>query len=528
MSEQPSHVFVVRANLVHLACDAWLLPTDARVDVTPTWRRALPDLDDRLARTDVGPLRDGRALAAELDSTPDEPSPILTVGPLAGFTSPDDLRPAVRAFLELGAAVARRKRAAGRGTAASRPVPLLALPFFGSRGGGGELTQGSLLATLLDEVEDAGPALGVDIVLAFADDAAYAWAQQLRRTSGNVWRGLSGPIRREAERLAAEARRGRLVPFMGAGVSVTAGGPSWPALIERLANAAQLDDEELTSLLRSGRDARDQAAFLRAAFLRSPRGDDPDGGFGAAIATIVDRPRYGLAPALLALLRAEQSITLNYDELFERAAEDAGLARSVIPGTGALGERWLLKLHGTVTDRSTIVLTRRDYLGFRGERAAYSAMVTATMMTRHLLFVGFGLADDHFHEIVHDVRRTAGGTVDAPLGTVLTLEDDPLEMTIWRDELLFVRPDPLGEDSARGSSRAIEIFLDAVLALATDRSPYLLADGFEDGLLADELALRGELLAFAERLDAGARGSPAWRTVERTLAELGLVAKPSD
>ncbi|WP_210481479.1 SIR2 family protein [Naasia sp. SYSU D00948] len=522
MSAATSHLFVVRGNIAHLACDAWLLPTDARARITEAWRTVLPDLRERLDRSELDDLTGGRSLVAELAGDEERPAPVLTAGPLEALRSPDELRPAVRAFLELGARIAERKRAKDLGTARFRPVPLLAMPFFGSRGGGGRLAQGSLLTTLLDEATGTAARLGVDVVLVLSDEPAYALAQQLRRSRPGSWSCLAPGLLDEAERLAAEARAGRLVPFMGAGVSVTGGAPNWPGLIERLADAVALSDAERESLLNGRRDARDQAAFLRAAFLRSPVTDDPDGGFASAIIDIVDVRRYGLAPALLASLRAEQAITLNYDQLFERAAEDAGLPRSVLPGDGRPSARWLLKLHGTVTDRDSIVLTRDDYIGFHAERAAYSALVAASMMTRHLLFVGFGLADDHFHEIVHDVRRAAGAPGVMTIGTVLTLRDDPLEMTIWREDLAFVRTETEGEDRPGSSSRALEVFLDAMMALATDRHPYLLAEGFEDGLDEDELVLREELIGLGRRIEDRARRTSSWIHVERTLRDLGF------
>ncbi|MCU1438500.1 MAG: hypothetical protein JWP66_1587 [Naasia sp.] len=523
MSGTPtSHVFVVRGRIEHIACDAWLLPTDEEARLTNSWQRVLDDIDERLDASDREGLAAGSTLVAELSGSDSRPTPILTVGPRDRLRSSDDLRPAIREFLELGAAVAARKREQGLGTADYRPVPLLAMPFFGSRGGGGSLTQGSLLTTLFDEARESGRRLGVDVVLVFAAEPPYALAQHLRLTHGDAWTELPADVLDEAERLAIEARAGRLVPFMGAGVSVTAGAPAWRGLIARLADRATLTGEERESLLRDDRDARDQAAFLRAAFLREPITDEDDGGFASAIIDEVRVTRYGLAPALLASLTAEQAITLNYDELFERAAADAGLPRAVIPGDGPPRGRWLLKLHGTIAERGSIVLTRDDYLGFHAERAAHSALVTAAMMTRHLLFVGFGLADDHFHEIVHDVRRTVGGdTEGAPIGTVLTLRDDPLEMTVWRDEFRFVRASR-GSGDPRESSRALEIFLDALMALASDRHSYLLAEGFEDGLGEHELELRRRLLTFAEGVRDGARTTSSWPLVERALRELGL------
>ncbi|MBE8146476.1 SIR2 family protein [Brevibacterium casei] len=83
----------------------------------------------------------------------------------------------------------------------------------------------------------------------------------------------------------------------------------------------------------------------------------------------MNRQSYGLAPTLIANLPLEQAITLNYDELFEIASNDAGQPCAVIPGDEAPdAHRWSLKMHGNVADESTIVLTRTDYLGFDANR----------------------------------------------------------------------------------------------------------------------------------------------------------------
>lgn len=45
-------------------------------------------------------------------------------------------------------------------------------------------------------------------------------------------------------------------------------------------------------------------------------------------------------------------------------------------------------------------------------------------MTRHMLFVGFSLRDDNFHQIVYDVRKAAPrhGETESSFGTALFLE----------------------------------------------------------------------------------------------------------
>jgi hypothetical protein len=385
--------------------------------------------------------------------------------------------------------------------------------------------RGDVMQTILRTAAEAAEQEGVDVALVLRDEKAFAFAQHFRRTVRNPTLDVAEAARPELERLAALAKDELLVPFMGAGVSVSAGAPSWSDLIDRLARRVDLPDAARESLAK--RSVLDQAAFLRQAFEHQfgQTADSADDVFAQAVADIVRIRRHGLAPALLATLRAEQAITLNYDELFERAADDAHLPRTIIGGSsrveGPRSERWLLKLHGTVTDPASIVLTRDDYLGYETDRAALSALVKATLMTRHLLFVGFGLQDDHFHEIVHDVRRATLGQVGPDgLGTVLTLTDDPLDRALWRGDLRFV---PFaGSDDIAANARDLEIFLDALAALSSDSHSYLLTDGFEDGLTAEELRLREELLGFAAAAErGGVSGAPAWPAVAGLLRELG-------
>lgn len=456
-----------------------------------------------------------------------EPIPVLTAVPLEGVKRPFDVEHAVREFVKEAAAVAWSRSEGQPSFEGKRPQPLLAMPSFATDGGGGSELRGAILESLLDTARIAAAESRVDIVLVLRDERTFALAQEKRKQRHHdYWPSLDDSVMQNVRRLAALASGGKLVPFMGAGVSVSAGAPSWGRLIEVLAAGVDLPSSVRESLRNKDRDALDQAAFLRAIYMdQRPDGSSSgDGGFAAGIIKAVALERYGLAPALLASLKTEQAITLNYDELFERASADAGMARSVIPG--ALkpdADAWLLKLHGSVTDSTSIVLTRDDYLGFNATREALSAIVKATLITHHLLFVGFGLADDHFHQIIHDVRRAlpGDGNEAMELATALTLRSDPLNSTLWKGRLDIL---PMGDSgtSVADAARALEIFLDALLAFATDSHSYLLAGGYEAALSESEHKLRASLLALSSSIDASQRESPSWRHVADMFRKLGL------
>ena len=220
----------------------------------------------------------------------------------------------------------------------------------------------------------------------------------------------------------------------------------------------------------------------------SPGNGEAARSFNEEIARHVNPAKYGLAPALLASLRTEQAITLNYDALFELASADVDDKRTGIPDSAVNGEKWLFKLHGSVSRPETIVLTSDDYLGYNTNRKALFAVVKATHITHHLLFVGPCLKDDHFHEIIHDVRRALPqDTGDrTTMATALILRSNPLNDRLRDKKVnLISKGGSTGPDNAP-SARILEIFLDALLVFSTNSHSYLLAREFDHALSSSE------------------------------------------
>jgi hypothetical protein len=218
----------------------------------------------------------------------------------------------------------------------------------------------------------------------------------------------------------------------------------------------------------------------------------------ALIARWFHRDLPSLTHQILATLPIGEAATMNYDRLFEIAAEGVGRPVAVLPYEPAAsrGGRWLLKLHGTVTEDGRardIVLTRDDYLSYEERRAALAGIVQALLITRRMLFVGFSLRDDNFHRIVHEVR-TAVGDVDLrpdpePFGTALTLERAPLSEELWSGDLEVISLAAEDEEPLTTTARRLEVFLDLVLADATRSEAHLLDESFQGVLVEEEHAL---------------------------------------
>ena len=127
---------------------------------------------------------------------------------------------------------------------ALRPYRLLAVPFFGTAGGGAGNHLGATLRGLLDVCSNLASEFAVDLVIVLRDKAAFSLAQKLRREAGGseCWPTLGDELHAKARKLGELARSCHLVPSLGAGVSVSAGAPSWRDLLTALRAGVQMEE----------------------------------------------------------------------------------------------------------------------------------------------------------------------------------------------------------------------------------------------------------------------------------------------
>jgi hypothetical protein len=400
--------------------------------------------------------------------------------------------------------------------------PRVAVNVAGSGMGGSSHDKGALFLTIVPRLEEAARQHGVDVVLVCWGEQQYAAAQRARLWTSSdrlqqSWVAHGDDrLLRTAHELARWARQQELVLFIGAGVSMGAGLKSWSHLLESLlepvGGAADLD--RFKSL-----DLRDQAAIVARRYGSSDA-------FRSALLTHFDgNTRYSLAHGLLASLYTRENVTTNYDTLFEDAARTDDRLCAVLPYEAAKEQgRWLLKLHGSIENPDDIVLTRDEYLGLPERAGALFGVLQAMLMTRHMLFVGYSLTDDTFHQVMHEVRRARRG-LEGTLGTALVLFQDPVLDELWGDvlEIVPMIDNPSlstrTDDDVAVAARRLEQLLDLTCLLAADVTSFLLDPTYDSMLDDDERELAklvGEALAKAQTSD-----SPIAARIEVLLAQLG-------
>ncbi|HYH63127.1 MAG TPA: SIR2 family protein [Urbifossiella sp.] len=517
------HVFIVRGDLRRLACDAWLLPTSRRARPGNEW--FLPGYD---GPRQGEPFADGGPRVQPLlDPAPDRPRPWL--GRIGSREQPVSwYADGAAEFLD---AAATAVATAGSPPLFGRARSLLALPVVGTGRGGAAAMAGEVVQELLPRLRAfAGRSFGgreFDVALVCLDAATHAATQAERVRRADWPTDLTDGLKAEAERLAGHALRGELALFLGAGVSMAAGLPSWGGLLDELAGRAGMTPDERDGL-KELRNALDQATIVERRL--KEQGDS----LGRAVADALGpRRHYALAHALLAALPVREAITTNYDRLFEDAwavSDPDGL--SVLPGAiKPDARRWLLKMHGCLSDPDRVVLTRASYTRYDERLPALGGMVQAFLVTRHVLFAGFSLTDDNFHRIVDAVRRLRGdGRPAGHLGTALSLGAGGLSDVLWEQDLRRVRMDDRKESIPEfpfpEAARRLEVFLDYLVSQTRDAAHLLVGERFDPLMTAGERRLRDALARFATDVagpDAAAvRQTVAWPQVERLLRGLGF------
>lgn len=486
-SELPGHLFVVHGRIECVVHDAAVIPTDQSLRVEPYWAPLIGSI------TPVAPVGWEQGWGGIAGAS----NWLIDVAHRDLSTVLDRLQ---ALLATIASTFARSDEGVGN-------LPLIALPILGVGAGGRAHDRGTVVRRLLDLLTGAARELCVDIVLVTPDAADYAAAQHHRRLAAD-----EASCSSEAKRLGELARRGGLALFLGAGVSVPAGLPTWNQLIDSLAAHAPREKAELLKSL----GPTDQAELLQ----RSSRREFA----GRVVREVEKATRPSLLHALMAGFDVRQTVTTNYDRLFETAVAASGRRiTSVMPWTPVGDdERWILKLHGDASRKDSIVLTRRHMVMYDAANRPSAALLQSLLLTKHILFVGVSFTDDNVIRLAHEVdayRDQHQKVEDRTVAYATVLDAEPTVDTarreLWKDRLTWVGV----RDEVRISSyRALAIFLDEVGIHASRDASWLLDPRYR-GMLAtcDERDLAKDVVDLLHRLPH----TETWKPVREALKGFG-------
>lgn len=228
--------------------------------------------------------------------------------------------------------------------------------------------------------------------------------------------------------------------FIGAGVSMGAGYPSWKKLLKDIGTDLGVSSDDvgdLSALAQWGiSKARSRNRVLQ--IIRDEVGVE---------LPIPETVR------VLARLPIRNIWTTNYDTLIERAFSEIGRPLDTISNADDLtikrraGATRLLKMHGSVLDLSNVVIATSDYELYKKKRGVFINILNSHLTTYSLLFVGLSFTDPNIKHVLSQIVENFDGSppehfaiVKPPTRAEFRTDEEfaskKAQHDLWADDLL--------------------------------------------------------------------------------------------
>ena len=219
------------------------------------------------------------------------------------------------------------------------------------------------------------------------------------------------------KRLIDNLRKGLVIPWCGAGVSIASGLPDWKALAGRMIDAAlesgaisESQEAELNKM-------HDASAFVDVIDFSRERLSTND--YRDLLEELVGSDTAASRIQMsVAGLNAPAIFTTNFDRLIEGAVtEKTGAAPAVFTSRDmqsivryfVRGWFFILKVHGTIENPQTVVLSGRDYTQHVFGNSAFMQFLHLIFMSRSVLFIGTALGDAYLRRLLEENAYLTGG-----------------------------------------------------------------------------------------------------------------------
>lgn len=192
--------------------------------------------------------------------------------------------------------------------------------------------------------------------------------------------------------------------FVGAGVSMGAGYPSWRDLLREIGEELGVSSDDVSDLAALAQwSVRKTSGYTR---IRQVIRNE--------IAKELPIPE---SVEIIARLPVRHIWTTNYDRLIERAVAATGRPIDVVAAAADLsirarpGASRLYKMHGSIERLDDLVIATDDYELFRQKRGAFLPLLQAHLTSMSMLFVGLSFADPNVRHVLSLIRESF---TDAP------------------------------------------------------------------------------------------------------------------
>lgn len=202
--------------------------------------------------------------------------------------------------------------------------------------------------------------------------------------------------------LVKDLAEGRCVIFLGSGISSNAQNArgerpkTWRSLLEKATGT--IADSKKKKVINSCLNRYDY--LMACELIKAAMGDDS---FSDFLRDEFQTPRFLPADIHKDIFKLDAPvvITPNFDKIYDTyvSTETGGetpvlnyYSNDIIDNIRN-GKLMVLKIHGTIDERSRLIFTKKDYAKARNENLSFYKLLEALILTRTFLFLGAGLND---------------------------------------------------------------------------------------------------------------------------------------
>lgn len=190
--------------------------------------------------------------------------------------------------------------------------------------------------------------------------------------------------------LAEELEKGKLVVFVGAGVSKNSGLPEWEELIKDYADYRGIKEFTSKQFLTIPEEVFERYGSLKYYEIAEKRF------LGKYVTNSIHR--------ILKKMKLTYIITTNYDTLIEDEIKNLQIVSKDedLPYTNS--NRMLIKMHGDFENKN-IVLKKSDYDNYEKNFQLISTLVKGLFTTNTVLFIGYSYSDTNVQQIMNWIKE---------------------------------------------------------------------------------------------------------------------------
>jgi len=213
------------------------------------------------------------------------------------------------------------------------------------------------------------------------------------------------------QKLLEEIRLGNVIPFIGSGVSIPSGFPSWGKLINEVINL--IEDESIKKSLQTKFSDGTLTSLETPEFVKLVEGNFS---LKEHLGRVFRQPAStNIFHKLIQQIPTNVYVTTNYDTLLEDMCKENGVQYKLIWRDEQLlyfnekAESQIIKMHGDAQNVDSIVFSKIEYDNYIQENSLLYCFIASLFVSRTFLFLGFSLNDPNIKGLLRKIKSDKTG-----------------------------------------------------------------------------------------------------------------------